>query len=263
VDLGLRGKVAIVGGSSQGIGFAIARELAQEGAFVTITARKEANLNAARERIRAATNADVLAVPGDWTQPGDNERVVAQTLAAHGRIDILVNNDGAPPLGTLVDFDDVAWQRAIERNFLSVVRINRLAVPHMKKNRWGRIVNISATSAKQPLSGYGLSVATWSGLIGYSKTLALELAGDGITVNTILPGRILTERLEIVLRYEAEKAGISYDEMTRADNERIPVGRPGAPEDIAAMVALLVSERGGYVTGTTIQVDGGSVRGLL
>jgi 3-oxoacyl-[acyl-carrier protein] reductase len=263
MELGLRGKVAVVGGSSQGIGFAIARELAQEGALVTITARKEDKLFAARDRIREASGADVLAVPGDWTQPGDNARVIDSTVQAHGRIDILVNNDGAPPLGELVGFDDVAWQRAFERNFLSVVRMNRLAVPHMRKNRWGRIVNISATSAKQPLSGYGLSVATWAGMIGYSKTLALELAREGITVNTILPGRIVTERLEIVLRFEAEKAGIDYDQMMQQDNERIPAGHAGVPEDISAMVALLVSERGGYVTGTTIQVDGGSVRGLL
>ncbi|HVA38393.1 MAG TPA: SDR family oxidoreductase [Candidatus Dormibacteraeota bacterium] len=263
MDLGLRGKVAIVGGASQGIGFAIARELAREGASVTITARKQERLFEARDRLTAETGASILAVPGDWTRAADNERAVEETLSQYGRLDVLVNNDGAPPLGELVGFDDAAWTRAIERNFLSAVRLSRLVVPHMRAAGAGRIVNVTATSAKEPIPRYGLSVATWAGLIGYAKTLSRELGPEGITVNTILPGRINTERLETVLRYEAEVSGRAYEEMVRADLERIPVGHAGAPEDVAGVVAFLVSERGRFITGTAIPVDGGTVRGMF
>jgi 3-oxoacyl-[acyl-carrier protein] reductase len=127
----------------------------------------------------------------------------------------------------------------------------------------GRIVSITATSAKQPIPTYGLSVGTWAGVLGYAKTLSLELAREGITVNTILPGRIETERLEVVLRYEAERTGRDYGDLVREDNERIPVGHPGAPGDIAAMVAFLVSQRAGFVTGCAIAVDGGTIRTIL
>jgi len=263
MDLGLRGKVAIVCGSGQGIGFAIARELVQEGALVTIMARKEDKLRDAAARIKEATQQDVLVIPGDWTKAADNERVVAETVAKRGRLDILVNNDGAPPLGDLISFDDAAWQKAIERNFLSAVRMTRLAVTHMRAGRWGRIVNVAATSAKSPIPQYGLSVATWAGLFGFAKTLSLEIAADGITVNTILPGRIETERLEIVLRYEAERKGVDYAAMVAEDVQRIPVGHAGQPEDIGALAAFLCSTRAGYITGTVIQADGGTIRSLL
>jgi 3-oxoacyl-[acyl-carrier protein] reductase len=263
MELGLHGKVAIVGGASQGIGFAIARELAQEGALVTIAARKAGKLEEAAARIRAETGGQVLAVPGDWTKPDDCARFVDATVERYGRLDLLVNNDGAPPLGELVAFDDVAWQRAIERNFLSAVRMIRLSVPHMRAAGAGRIVNITASSAKQPIAHYGLSVATWAGLLGYAKTLSLELAPHAITVNTILPGRIVTERLEIVLRFEAEKAGRDLDEMTLEDNKRIPLGHPGTPDDISGIVAFLLSERGRFITGTAIQVDGGTIRNVI
>ncbi|MGH7714979.1 MAG: SDR family oxidoreductase [Vulcanimicrobiaceae bacterium] len=263
MDLGLRGKTAIVCGSAQGIGFAIARELALEGALVTITSRKAENLAAAAKRLGEITGADILAVPGDWTKAADNERVVNETLAKRGRLDVLVNNDGAPPLGDLMTFDDAAWQKALERNFLSAVRMTRLCVPHMQKNKWGRIINITATSAKSPIPQYGLSVATWAGLFGFAKTLSLEIGSDGITINTILPGRINTERLEIVLQFEAKRSGRNYDEMVAEDIKKIPVGHAGEPEDIAALAAFLCSTRAGYITGAAIQADGGTIRSLL
>lgn len=263
MDLGLRERVAIVCGAAQGIGFAIARELAQEGALVTISSRKTDNLHAAAARIKETTGADVLAIPGDWMKAADNERLVAETVDRRGHLDILINNDGAPPLGDLLSFDDAAWQKAIERNFLSAVRMTRLAVSHMRKRNWGRIVNITATSAKSPIPHYGLSIATWAGLFGFAKTLSLEIAHEGITVNTILPGRIHTERLEVVLRFEAERSGRNYEEMVAEDVKRIPVGHAGQPEDIAALAAFLCSTRAGYITGTTIQADGGTIRSLL
>ena len=263
MDLGLRGKSAIVGGSSQGIGYAIAFELAREGASVTLFARKAEQLHAAAEKIRKETGAQVHAVAGDWSKAEDNRRLVDEAVATFGRLDVLVNNDGAPPLGNLLDFDDVAWSRALDRNFMSVVRMVRLAVPHMRAAGAGRIVNITATSVKQPLATYGLSVASWAAVLGYAKTLSLEIGRDAITINTILPGRTHTERLEKVLRFEAQRTGQDYEELAKADTHGIPVGHAGMPEDIAGIVTFLASERARYITGTTIQVDGGSVRNLL
>jgi 3-oxoacyl-[acyl-carrier protein] reductase len=262
VDLRLRDKVANVGGASQGIGYGIARELAEEGAKLVITARREAALTAAAERIRDQTGAEVLAVPSDVRKSTDCERVVDSTIGQFGRVDILVNNDGAPPLGRIEEFDDGAWQKAVEQNLYSVIRMVRKCVPHMKAGGYGRIVNITAVSSRQPLVGLGLSVATWAGVLGYAKTLSLELGPAGITVNTICPGRVDTGRLEIVTRKRAEQQGQDPEKMMRELLHEVPVGRLGTPEDVAGLVALLVSPRGSFITGTAIQVDGGLLRGV-
>lgn len=262
MDLQLRDKVAIIGGASQGIGYAIARTLAEEGAKVVITARREAALTTAAEVIRKETGARVLAVPSDVRRAEDCTRVVESTLKEFGRIDILVNNDGAPPIGKIEDFDDVAWQKAIEQNLFSVIRMVRQTVPHMKTAGGGRIINITAVSARQPLAGLGLSVASWAGVLGYAKTLSIELGPLGITVNTICPGRIDTGRLELVTRKRAQQQGQVPDKMMRELLHEVPLRRLGKPDDVAGMVALLVSSRGGFITGTAIQVDGGLLRSI-
>ena len=262
MDLHLRDKVAIIGGASQGIGFGVARTLAEEGVKVVITARREAALTAAAERIRKQTGAQVLSIPSDVRKAEDCERVVESTLKAFGRIDILVNNDGAPPLGKIEDFDDVAWQKAIEQNMFSVIRMVRKVVPHMRAGGYGRIINVTSVSTRQPLVGLGLSVATWAGVLAYAKTLSLELGSVGITVNTICPGRVDTGRLEVVVRKRAEQEGHDPDKMMREILDEVPVGRLGTPDDVAGMVALLVSPRGSFITGTAIQVDGGLLRGV-
>ena len=254
MDLGLAGKVAIVNGGSQGIGHAIARLLAEEGARVAVTARREAALHSAAERIRSETSGDVLAIQGDIRQAADCQRIVADTVAGLGGIDILVNNDGALPLGPTLDFDDAAWLRAVEQNLLSVVRMSRSAVPHMRRAGGGSILNITALSMLQPIRGFGLSVATWAGVMGLAKTLSLELAGDRITVNTLCPGLIDTPRLQLVTR----QSGQAMEDLA----DEIPLGRLGRAEDIAAVAAFLVTPRGGYVTGATVQVDGGLLSSL-
>ncbi|MBI4192067.1 MAG: SDR family oxidoreductase [Betaproteobacteria bacterium] len=262
MDLHLRDKVAIVGGASQGIGFAVARTLAEEGVKVVITARREAPLNAAAETVREKTGGSVLAVPSDVRRAEDCVRVVDGAVKTFGRIDILINNDGAPPLGKIEDFDDAAWDKAVQQNLYSVIRMVRQTVPHMKAVGGGRIVNITAVSARQPLVGLGLSVATWAGVLGYAKTLSLELGPAGITVNTICPGRIDTGRLELVTRKRAEQLGQDPDKMMQELLHEVPLRRLGTPDDVAGLVALLVSPRGAFITGTAIQVDGGLLRSV-
>jgi len=258
MDLGLKDKVAIVGGASMGIGYGIARQLAADGARVAITARREAGLAKAAETLRSETGAEILPVQADCRRAEDCARVIDTVVRAFGGIDILVNNDGAPPLGTLVSFDDAAWAKAVEQNLMYVVRMARETVPHLQARGGGSILNITAISAIQPIAGFGLSAASWGGVIGYAKTLSLEVAKDNINVNTICPGYIETQRLEKVFAAGGEDPAV----MRRQLETEVPMGRIGTVEDISGLVALLVSPRGRYITGTTIQVDGGLLRGV-
>jgi len=258
MNLDLEGKVAIVGGASQGIGYGIAHALAQEGAAVAITARRQADLEAAAARLRNETGGNVLPIQADCRRAEDCMRVADTAWRALGGIDILVNNDGAPPLGAISSFDDAAWVKAIDQNLMYVVRMVREVVPSMKERGGGSILNITAISAIQPIPGFALSVATWSGVIGYAKTLSLEVAPLGINVNTICPGYIDTSRLQKVFAAGSEAADVVRARLT----EEIPMKRIGTPENIASLVALLVSPKGRYITGTAIQVDGGLLRSV-
>jgi 3-oxoacyl-[acyl-carrier protein] reductase len=257
MNLDLAGKCALVGGASQGIGYGIAHLLASEGARVAITARREKDLRAAAEKIAAETDAEVVPVQADCRQAADCERAVKAVIGAFDHIDILVNNDGAPPLGDIATFDDVAWQRAIEQNFMYVVRMCRGVLPYMQKTG-GSILNITAISAIQPIPRFGLSVASWGAVIGYAKTLALETARFGINVNTVCPGYVDTQRLEKVFSTGDKPA----QEMRRALEQEVPLGRIATVNDVASLVALLVSPRGSYITGTVIPVDGGLFRAV-
>jgi 3-oxoacyl-[acyl-carrier protein] reductase len=256
MDLGLRGKVAIVGGASQGIGFAIARLLAAEGADVAMVARKAEPLAQAVTQVARQTGGRAFAVPADIRSATDCERIVASASEHFGRLDILVNNDGAPPLGLIAQFDDSAWERAIERNLMSVVRLSRHALPHLRAAGGGRIVNITALSVLQPMAKFGLSVTSWAGVIGYAKTLSLEVAAEQITVNTVCPGRIATGRLEKV--FGSGTGAAALDDQALAEMARsIPLGRLGTADEIAGLVAFLASPWGAYITGATFHVDGG------
>jgi 3-oxoacyl-[acyl-carrier protein] reductase len=257
MNLDLAGRCAIVGGASQGIGYGIAHLLAAEGVRVAITARREQDLHAAAKKIASETNAELLPIQADCRQAADCKRVVETVIEAFGHIDILVNNDGAPPLGDIAAFDDVAWQKAIEQNFMYVARMCRGVLPHMQKTG-GSILNITAISAIQPIARFGLSVATWGAVIGYAKTLALEAARFGINVNTICPGYIDTQRLEKVFSTGEKPA----QQMRHELEQEVPLGRIGTVRDIASLVALLVSPRGSYITGTVIPVDGGLFRAV-
>jgi 3-oxoacyl-[acyl-carrier protein] reductase len=258
MDLFLKDRIAIVGGASQGIGYGIARVLAGEGAKVAITARRAPDLGNAADCIRGETGAEVLAVPVDCRRAEDCTRVIDTVAKAFGGIDIVVNNDGAPPLGAIESFDDAAWQKAVEQNLMYVVRMARGALPHLKARGGGSILNITAISAVQPVAEFGLSVATWGGVIGFAKTLSIEAARHRINVNTICPGYIETARLEKVFAAGGKEPAA----MRRELEAQVPLGRIGTVEDVASLVALLVSPRGSYITGATIQVDGGLLRAV-
>ena len=261
MDLSLKGRNVLVGGASQGIGYAIAHVLAAEGARVAMVARTEEALTAAARRIAEDTGAETFAIAADIRRAGDCTRIVDATRARFGRIDELVNNDGAPPLGKLESFDDVAWSRAVEQNLMSVVRLSRGVLPAMREQRWGRIVNIAALSVLQPIAQFGLSVATWAGVIGYAKTLSLEVATDGITVHTICPGRIATPRLGTV--FGGGTPGALDDDKLAEMARQIPMQRIGSPDEIAGLVALLASPWSAYMTGCVFHVDGGRRSGVL
>ena len=208
----------------------------------------------------------MLAVSADIRRADDCARIIESAKAEFGRIDVLVNNDGAPPLGLLDEFDDAAWDKAVQQNLMSVVRLSRLALPLMRANKFGRIVNITALSALQPIARFGLSVSTWAAVIGYAKTLSLEVAADQITVNTICPGRIATGRLAKVFGAGAGSAAQSADEdaeMLARIKKEIPMQRVGEPHEIAGLVGLLASPYGAYITGATFHVDGGRRASLL
>jgi len=264
MDLGLQDKVAIVMAASKGLGRACATALAAEGARVTIGARGTQALEKTAQEIQQATRSRVLAVPTDVTKAEDVEAIVAATVREFGHIDILVNNAGGPPAGTFASFGDAHWQTAFELNLLSTVRLVRLVLPHMRTTGSGRIITIVSTSVKQPIDGLLLSNAIRSGVVGLAKTLSVELAPDNITVNNVCPGRILTDRLRQIYHInERVQQGVSEEAVLKEMSQDIPLGRVGKPEELGAFVAFLASQQAAYITGTTIQVDGGLVRSLL
>jgi 3-oxoacyl-[acyl-carrier protein] reductase len=263
MDLGLKGKAAIVTAASKGMGRACAMGLAAEGARVAVCARREDELQAAAALIREKSKGEVLAVPADVTRAADIERVVARTVEAFGGVEILVANAGGPPVGGFDQMSDAEWLAAFELTFLSTVRLVREVLPHMRRRRWGRIVTIQSSSVKQPIEGLILSNGIRPGVAGLAKTLAAELGRDNILINTVCPGRILTDRLRSHLGSRAQAAGKSLEEFLPQAAGEIPLGRIGSPEEFADVVVFLASERASYVTGTTLQVDGGLIRGLL
>jgi len=258
----MAGNVAIVAAASGGLGKAIALRLAERGADVVVCSRDERRIEAAAEEIRDATGRTVLAVAADVSRAEDITRVIERALAIRGRIDTLVTNAGGPPSGSFEDFDDAAWLSAHEINLLSVVRFVRGVLPTMKSQRSGSIVNVISTSVKQPLPGLILSNTYRSAVVGMAKTVAEEMAPYGVRVNNIAPGRIDTERVRSLDAIKAERTGVSLEEAKRQSAAAIPLGRYGEPREFANVAAFLASSEASYLTGVTLQVDGGLVRTL-
>ena len=264
MDLGLRERVAIVGGSSRGMGRATALALAREGAMVTICARNEVGLRKTELEIaRASSQHHVLAISADLSRLEDIKRVVRGTFNRFGRIDISVNNVAGPPEGRPSELDDDEWEGALESNFLSIVRMSREVVPYMEQQQWGRIINRLSISVKQPLVGMVLSTSSRMAVAGYSKMLATELAQFNITVNNVLPGTILTDRLASDYEEQAQEQGRSAQEAMKQAVKAVPMGRLGKPEEIGDLIAFLASERASYITGANICLDGGALQATL
>ena len=263
MNLGLTDKIAVVGASSKGLGRAIALGLAREGAKVTICARNKDALEATADDIRNQTDTEVLAVPTDVSQPEQVEHLINTTIDHFGGIDILVNNAGGPRAGRFDDLGAQDYQDAVQLNLMSTINLCRAVVPTMRERGSGRIINLTSVSVKQPVDNLMLSNMARTGVIGFAKTLATELAPDKILVNNVCPGIIFTDRIQQLATVRAEEAGITFDEALANMTADIPLGRIGDPDEFANLVVFLASERASYITGTTIQVDGGMVKSLL
>jgi 3-oxoacyl-[acyl-carrier protein] reductase len=263
MDLGLRDRVAIVAASSQGLGKACAVELAREGARIVVCSRKQSRLEGVASEIQAATGAEVLPLAADLTDPEQIQHLVDSTLRHWGRIDVLVTNNGGPPAAYFDDLDDEAWLAAHQLTLMSAVRLIRAVLPTMRSQGWGRIVNITSVSVKQPLDNLLLSNVYRPGVVGLAKTLSAQVAGDGVTINNVAPGYTRTDRVLELAEARAEEEGRTVEEILAETTVSYPMQRMGEPEEMAALVAFLASERASYITGTTIQVDGGFVQGMM
>jgi len=263
MDLGLKNKIAVVGGASKGIGKATALGFAREGAKVAICARDPEILQATAEEIRRETSAEVLPIPGDLSQSEAVERLIDETVKHFGTVHVVVANTGGPPLGGFGNMSDADWENAFALNFLSTVRLIRKALPHMEKQQWGRIISVMSMSVKEPIDGLILSNGVRPAVVGMAKTLSREVGKHNITVNTVLPGRILTDRLRSGIMARAQRGNKSIDEALQDSAADVPLRRIGDPQEMANVIVFLGSEAASYVNGVSIQVDGGLVRGLL
>jgi len=263
MDLGLKGRVALVAAASKGLGRATAEELAREGARVVICARGADALMATRDQIVSDTGAEVHAVAADMAEVHGIELVAREALGRFGHVDILVNNAGGPPSGPFERHPWSAWEDAVRLTLRSAVELTRLVLPGMRERRWGRVLNITSIAVKQPVDGLMLSNSIRSAVTGWARTLANEVARDGITVNCVLPGFTRTDRVESLNAATAAREGIDVAEVQKRTEAQIPMRRLGEPREFGAMMAFLASDRASYVTAQSIAVDGGWIKTLL
>lgn len=254
MDLGLKNKVAFVAASSKGLGKSVALELAQEGAIVIINGRNKDDLEKTKQEIEKQTNADVLALTGDLSIPAEREQIIKSALQSYSTIDILITNTGGPPTGKIEELKQEDWDRAYNNLLASVVALVNGFLPGMKQQRWGRIISITSMAVKQPVNNLILSNSVRASVVGLMKTLSNELAMYNITVNNVMPGYTETERLKELIDKNPSFASAKTE---------IPLGRFGKPEEFAAAVAFLASERASYITGVSLAVDGGWIRGIF
>jgi len=263
MDLELKDKVAVVGGASKGLGRACAEVLAQEGARVAICSRSQPDLDKAAKEIRDTTGREVLAFAGDLDRHETIRDLVAKTVDRFGRLDIMVNNSGGPPLARAHNATEEQWATAVQRSLMFFARMSREALPHLKRQGGGRIINILASTVYQPIPNLALSGVTRLGVVAFAKSLADAVGRDGILVNNVCPGSIMSERMLSNVSARAKELGISLDDAIAQRAAETAVGRVGQPKELAYLVAFLASGKSSYITGTTILVDGGLVRSVL
>ncbi|WP_028593376.1 SDR family oxidoreductase [Paenibacillus assamensis] len=262
MDLHVKGKVAIVLASSKGLGYAAAEALAAEGAQVTLVGRSADSLAVAASRLQEKTGAEALTVEADITSAESIKRIVQLTVERFGTVDILVNNCGGPKPGKFDQLSDEMWQEGFELTLLSYVRAIREVLPYMRKSGSGRIVNITSSSIKQPIETLMLSSTFRVGVVGLAKTLAPQLAQEGILINTVGPGRFATDRVEQLDELVAQQKQVSIEEIQAAEAARIPIGRYGSPEEMGRLIAFLASPANSYMTGQSLLADGGTVNSI-
>ena len=263
MNLGIAGKTAIVAAASRGIGKAVALGLAKEGVNLVICARNEEGLRNTAHEIESSSSVKVLPIVADLKKGSEVKSLIEETVDRFGWIDILITNSGGPPSGPSLSFSDQDWEYAMILTLLSTVRLCRETIPIMRRQGWGRIVNLVSVAAKQPLQDMILSNSLRAAVLGLAKTLSQEVAADNITVNSICPGWILTDRLRSVVHKLAESEHKTFENMLADITADIPMRRCGKPEEVANLAIFLASERASYITGATIQIDGGLVKGLL
>ena len=263
MDLELKGKVAIIGGASKGLGRACAQVLAEEGARLTICSRTKEDLDKAAAEIHETTGAEVMVFAGDLDKNETIQDLVASTVKQYGQLDIMINNSGGPPLARSEAATEEQWATAVQRSLLFFVRMSRESIPHMKAQGGGRIVNILASTVYQPIDNLALSGATRMGVVAYAKSLADEEGRDGIQVNNVCPGSIMSERMLSNVQSRADHMGVSLEEALAERASETAVGRVGQPEEFGHLAAFLASAKSSYITGTTMLVDGGLVRSVL
>lgn len=263
MDTGLTGKIALVCAASRGLGRATAHALAAEGVKVAMCARHMPTLEAAAAEIQAATGTEILAVAADLSRRLDIVKLVDQTVRHFGGLDILVTNSGGPRAGLFSALTETDWRDAIDLLLMSTVLLCQEAVPHMRQRGGGRIINVTSISVKQPIAGLVLSNALRPAVTGLAKTLANELARDGILVNCVAPGHTRTDRVVELAEATARREGLTVDAVVQRTVSNIPLGRMADPAELAALVVFLASSRASYITGQTIAVDGGFVKGLM
>lgn len=263
VDLGLKGKVAMIGGASRGLGLAVARVLAEEGATLSLASRNAAAIEAAAARVRDESRAEVLPVPADLSRGPDIDAWFDRTLTAYGGVDLLFVNTGGPPPGPTLGFDDEQWTRAFDLLVLSAVRMVRLAVPSMRGRGGGSILFSTSSSVKEPIQGLALSNVLRASVTAMAKTLSNELAPDNIRVNCLVPGRIDTDRVRELDENRSRQAGITPEEQRARTAATIPWRRYGTPDEFARAAVFLLSDASGYTTGASLLVDGGLVRAVV
>ena len=263
MDLGIRGKVALVAASSKGLGRAVAEELAEEGVNLVLCARGAEALEQTAKSIRQHSGVQVIHVAADVSDPTGLDRVAGAALEKFGRVDILVNNSGGPPSGPFESYTPEMWESATRLLLFSVIGLTRAVLPGMKERRWGRILNVTSIAVKQPIDGLILSNSLRAAVTGFARTLASEVAPFNVTVNNLMPGYTRTDRMEQLARAAAERSGAAMKDTFAKWEKEIPMGRLGEPREFAALAAFLASERASYITGSSIAVDGGWIRALV